>query len=65
MNNAPMLKAYVTRSKYRDESKDGKRVLDVGFDSHPEKANPYDTRGEAENDCNLIFNRSDIEIDSS
>jgi len=60
-----MLKAYITRSKYREEPKEERHILDVWFDSRSENAAYYETREEAESDAHAIFERKDIVIGSS
>lgn len=62
--NIPMLKAYVARSKYREEPKEERHILDVWFDSRPENAAFYETREQAESDCKVIFDRGNIQIDT-
>jgi isoleucyl-tRNA synthetase len=64
MNDTPMLKAYVTRSKYREEPREEKHILDVWFDSRPAKAAYYPSREEAESDCKLIFEKGRIQLDT-
>jgi len=65
MHNPTMLKAYIARSWYPKESEPDRHHLQVKFTSRPEYAAYYETRQEAENDCAVIFNAADIEIDSS
>ena len=65
MNNTPMLKAYVTSTKYREKPKEESHILDVWFDSRVEKAAYYPTREEAECDCKVIFERGNIQIDTA
>jgi hypothetical protein len=58
-----MLKGYVTWWKAR-ERREEQRMIDVGFDPRPENAACWDTREQAEGECQLL-NSFNIAIPSA
>src|ERR1700733_5486133 len=60
-----MIKAYVCRSEYRKEPPEERHIRDVLFCANIENAMHYETREEAESDCQMIYERGNIQIDTA